>query len=1704
MMFRLLQFWMLIACVSVVMADEKGQDKNGKGETESPPLHLDAHHLGENTEQISKPNARFTLWIQDETFFRPAQEDRVEIKKVLKKEAKTFKLKNAIRPIGFKAGKADIPDSLVEKLRDVLKQLKNRQNVRIHFIGHTDNQKLGPASKAKYGDNLGLSKARAGMAAEFFQRELDLPPEAVSYDGAGDSQPIASNKTAEGRARNRRVEVQVWYDDITETMEEKKVVVAADKLNRIKVCRQEVVCKLHYREGSAKRARLKNLVSPLRMEPGQTEIPAEFIRQIREAFKNLKDQKNVVIRFVGHTDNLPLEDRELRIYGDHLGLSKARARRVAVAIQDALHLSNRQVSSTGKGASRPLASNDTARGRRLNRRIEVEFWHDDPFEKYTADAQACPEAAAAETVTLAYDPPTGPIKPIFFKKGQPIISDAYVQRLQKLLQEVSDKSHVRLSFTGYTNNERLNRRVAMVYGDDIGLSTARAKRVMEKIKADLKLDDKQVQYEGMGFVHSKDVVKTGFVQFDSSRVEVAILYDELAVLDEQEGLEIERIKQTASIHNPYALNYMRITVDGEPLYDPYKNLADLQRCSDVALNKADIRFRFDRLHNKPRLNISAYPPSIPYADNKDTDIVENRMVFKAYSNYASFIQQYEVRIFKEGDSTRDKPLAVIELNKNQQAEWLPNFDELLDDRPQGVIKLQYVLRVYDREKHFDETRPQTLWVLNNTDEKTADIKKELLIAYGENHLGLQNIPLEGGTITVDGKNIPKDHSVWVAGDPVPVNDAGQFVSEQIYPAGFHTLEVAVLDREGNGELYLREVELKQSDWFYVGIADITASKDNTNGPASLVTGDQVHYDNDLSIDGRLAYYVNGKFGDDWELTSSADTREGPLNEIFSNFVNKSPDMLFRRLDPDYYYPTFGDDSTLEEGAPTLGKFYLKLRHQENYGVWGNFNIEYLQNELAQIDRGLYGLNGHYESDEATSFGEKELVLDGFAAEPGTVAGRDEFRGTGGSLYFMRHQDILVGSERLRIEVRDKDSGIVIGVKNLTPAIDYDIDYIQGRLLLSDPLASIASDNLLVDSGSFSGNPVFLVARYEYTPGFDDINTLAVGGSAEYWINPQIKIGATSSRQKEDANENTLNGMDITLRKSAGSWLKLQLSNTTGQGAGALNSNNGGFNFTQLDTGLNADDSANAYRLEGRLRLDEFIENSRGNSTFYIQKRDAGFSAPGQLTATEINQFGATVDMYVTSKIKIKAKADKKDQPLSLNTSSLDFDVSYKLDENWRFSAGGRADTREDKSINVAATQRQGTRFDAALQASYDSTEDWMTYGFVQGTVNNTGNRAQNNRVGGGGSYQLSDRFKVDGELSLGGTGTGAKLGTDYLVSDRSNVYLNYALDNERSFNGLRSRRGNMVSGYRNRYSDSASLYVEEKYSHGDIPTGLTHAFGVELAPDERWNYGGSFEMGQLRDDRSGTEIARKAMALTLGYGVGRSSFASALEYRIDNTTSADGTEAERISWLTKNSMKYQLNPDWRFIGKLNYSDSKSSQGDFYNGKFTEAVLGYAYRPVLDDRWNSLFKYTYFYNVPTQDQVSIKNTAATFIQKSHVLSLDSIYDISQRWSLGGKLAYRLGQLAQERINPQFFDSSALLYVLRADWHFVHRWDALIEARMLDLPEAQDSRSGMLLGIYRHLGKNIKFGVGYNFTDFSDDLTDLSYDSQGVFINLIGKI
>lgn len=107
------------------------------------------------------------------------------------------------------------------------------------------------------------------------------------------------------------------------------------------------------------------------------------------------------------------------------------------------------------------------------------------------------------------------------------------------------------------------------------------------------------------------------------------------------------------------------------------------------------------------------------------------------------------------------------------------------------------------------------------------------------------------------------------------------------------------------------------------------------------------------------------------------------------------------------------------------------------------------------------------------------------------------------------------------------------------------------------------------------------------------------------------------------------------------------------------------------------------------------------------------------------------------------------------------------------------------------------------------------------------------------------------------------------------------------------------------------------------------------------------------------------------------------------------------------------------------------------------------------------------------------------------------------TVGGKYAFRTGELRDNRVGGAWFESQAHLLIGRIDLRIVKEWDVLGELRLLDVPSADDRRFGALVAVYLHINDNIKMGVGYNFTDFSDDLTHLSYDRRGVFVNALAK-
>ena len=102
----------------------------------------------------------------------------------------------------------------------------------------------------------------------------------------------------------------------------------------------------------------------------------------------------------------------------------------------------------------------------------------------------------------------------------------------------------------------------------------------------------------------------GFIQSEESFVRVQVVYDEQVPSDTFEGVDITRQTQDIEPKSPYELNVMHITVDGKPIDDLDRSSSDVQRCTDVALDDANIRFRLDNLESRRRLAVAADPVAV--------------------------------------------------------------------------------------------------------------------------------------------------------------------------------------------------------------------------------------------------------------------------------------------------------------------------------------------------------------------------------------------------------------------------------------------------------------------------------------------------------------------------------------------------------------------------------------------------------------------------------------------------------------------------------------------------------------------------------------------------------------------------------------------------------------------------------------------------------------------------------------------------------------------------------------------------------------------------------------------------------------------------------------------------------------------------------------------------------------------------------------
>jgi len=110
----------------------------------------------------------------------------------------------SLREVGFfDSGSAEVKLKSEPSVARIAKVLEDGPYL-VRIEGHTDNV---PIHTERFASNWELSTARATEMAKLFITKYDFPPERLSAAGFAELHPAASNRTAEGRALNRRIDI---------------------------------------------------------------------------------------------------------------------------------------------------------------------------------------------------------------------------------------------------------------------------------------------------------------------------------------------------------------------------------------------------------------------------------------------------------------------------------------------------------------------------------------------------------------------------------------------------------------------------------------------------------------------------------------------------------------------------------------------------------------------------------------------------------------------------------------------------------------------------------------------------------------------------------------------------------------------------------------------------------------------------------------------------------------------------------------------------------------------------------------------------------------------------------------------------------------------------------------------------------------------------------------------------------------------------------------------------------------------------------------------------------------------------------------------------------------------------------------------------------------------------------------------------------
>ena len=226
----------------------------------------------------------------------------------------------------------------------------------------------------------------------------------------------------------------------------------------------------------------------------------------------------------------------------------------------------------------------------------------------------------------------------------------------------------------------------------------------------------------------------------------------------------------------------------------------------------------------------------------------------------------------------------------------------------------------------------------------------------------------------------------------------------------------------------------------VGLVDISMHM-NQLSENDIAPSNQVdHFDDELFFENRVAIFLKGKIRGDILLTLAYDSSKNDET------------TLFRDIDPNAYYPIYGDASIKGYDAQSRSNLYVKLEKGEHQIMWGDYVTDSKQNKhirLGRFHRTFTGLSARYKTKR------NEITL--FGARPYHEHFVEEIPANGTATFYQIQKSrlpILEHSETVEIITKDIDnSGLIIDTRKMKRFSDYTIDAFSGYLSFHEAIPS---------------------------------------------------------------------------------------------------------------------------------------------------------------------------------------------------------------------------------------------------------------------------------------------------------------------------------------------------------------------------------------------------------------------------------------------------------------------------------------------------------------------------------------------------------------------------------------------------------------------------------------------------------------------------